>query len=250
MRFKKIRVALSFLTSLPIPISTEVSPEDFGRAGGWFPVVGLLIGGLLALVSWGSSQVFAPLVSGVLVTAAWALLTGGLHLDGLADSCDGLFAEAHVERRLEIMKDPRLGAFGAIGLVLTLMLKTALAADLAQRGLWLAFPLAASLGRWVLLAAARQPSARPGGLGDAFGRGVRSWQVILSAGIPLGLLVWSWMGAHSAPGALIGTGLALLTGMGIVAAARIRLGGLTGDVYGMLVEWVELAVLLGMALHF
>ena len=240
--FVKLRVALSFLTTFPFPPPANVQPEDFGRAAGWFPVVGLVLGGILALVGWGAGFLFTPLVVGVLVVGAWVVLTGGLHLDGLADCCDGMLSAAGSERRLEIMKDPRLGTFGGVGLLLVLILKTALAADLASRGIWLAFPLAASLGRWFILIAARQPRARPGGLGDAFARGVQTRDIWLA-------LVWIaalvFLGGEAAGAAAIA---ACLVYLAIILAARRLLGGMTGDVFGMVVELCEAAVLLGMAI--
>jgi adenosylcobinamide-GDP ribazoletransferase len=238
----KLRVAISFLTTIPVPVPKDTQPEDFGRAAIWFSAVGLMLGAALGLLGWGAGMVFSPLIVGVLLTAAWAALTGGLHLDGLADCCDGMLSAAGVERRLEIMKDPRLGTFGGIGLLLVLLLKTALAAELAARGLWLAFPLAASLGRWFILIAARQSRARPGGLGDAFARGVQTRDIIVSLIVPVGLIIWSGAGS------LVGVGAACLVCLGVISAARRLLGGVTGDVFGMVVELSETAVLLGMAI--
>jgi adenosylcobinamide-GDP ribazoletransferase len=183
----------------------------------------------------------APVV-GILVTAAWAILTGGLHLDGLADCCDGLFSAAGRERRLEIMKDPRLGTFGGIGLVLILLLKAALAAGLAQRGFWLAFPIAASLGRWFILIASRQPMARPGGLGESFARSVQPWHILISFTVPLGLMIWGGIGAW------VGGAAAGLVVLAVVIMAHRLLGGMTGDVFGLIVEVSEVTVLLGMSL--
>jgi len=241
--WNRLRVAFSFLTILPVPAPRGTMPDDFGRSAAWFSITGLVIGLILALVGWGTRFIFPAAVVGFLVTGVWALITGGLHLDGLADCCDGMMSAAGIERRLEIMKDPRLGTFGGAGLVLVLLGKFVLSTVLVERGIWLAFPLAASLGRWFILLAARQPSARPGGMGDAFARGVRPWHIILSFLIPLGIMLWA------GPVSWISLAAALLVLILIITAARRRLGGMTGDVFGLIVEMSELTVLLGMSIR-
>ena len=110
-----LRLALGFLTTLPTP-AVDYDPDAFSRAGGYFPWVGLLLGVILAAVYLLLDLIFPSPIVAVLAVALWALLTGGLHLDGLADCCDGSLAPVSPQRRLEIMRDPRVGAFGAIGL--------------------------------------------------------------------------------------------------------------------------------------
>src|SRR5690349_10909663 len=115
-------LAIGFLTVFPVQTSAPES-GGLGRVGRWFPTVGLVLGVILAAVHFLLGQLFSPLLTAALVVALWAALTGGLHLDGLADCCDGLFAAVSPERRLEIMRDPRLGAFGGLGLILFIILK-------------------------------------------------------------------------------------------------------------------------------
>ena len=231
-----LALAVSFLTVLPAP-QVPYQPGALGRAGRWFPAVGLVIGGLLAGSHWLLSQFFPPLLAAGLTVTLWAALTGGLHLDGLADCCDGLLAATSRERRLEIMRDPRTGAFAVVGLVLFLLLKVAsLAALPAATAVLL---LAPTWARWLLLWVARQPLARPSGLGADFAAGLSSrsqaWALIL----PVALLL-----SFPTPKVL----LAILVATGItwfvIRMARLRLGGVTGDVYGLVVELSELAVLL------
>ena len=249
---KGLRLALGFLTVWPARIG-EVQPGDLGRAAAWFPVVGLLLGLVLSAAHWLLLRVFDPLLAGGLLVALWAALTGGLHLDGLGDCGDGLLAAATPERRLEIMRDPRLGAFGVLGLALFLILKVLAAGTLPalvlfstrlsgwQPAAWLqAGPLvlATVCGRWLILPMGRQPGARPGGLGADFALGLRL--PALLAGTALLAAVALLGGPRAVLAVLAAHGMAWL----ILQAARRRLGGVTGDILGLTVELSELAVLL------
>src|SRR6266540_7424289 len=122
---RTLRIAFSLMTTLPFRLPADWSAGDSGRASVWYPFVGLIIGALTWLSWKGATFVFPPLIAGITTLIVWVVLTGGLHLDGLADCCDGLFASVPPERRLEIMKDPHVGAFGVIGLILVLFLKAA-----------------------------------------------------------------------------------------------------------------------------
>ncbi len=246
---RRFLLALSFLTTLPARLKEPPKPGDLGWAAIWFPAVGLVIGLLLAGLSYLLARIFPDLLAGGLVVAAWAGLTGGLHLDGLADCFDGLLPAVSRERRLEILHDPRLGSFGAIGLALFLILKVSATAALLQAGqswVWqplLGLLLAPVLARWLILPVGRQPMVRPGGLGAEFALGLRKNEVFLGGLLPLGLtLLGGWRG-------LLGAALALLAALGAVRLARSRLEGLTGDVLGLVVELAELMVLLAFALH-
>ena len=245
---KHLRLALSFLTTLPVRAEAS-GPAELGRAAAWFPFVGLVLGALLSIAHFLLSQTFAPL----LAAALWAALTGGLHLDGLADCCDGLLASVAPERRLEIMRDPRTGAFGVIGLVLFLVLKILAVAYLLPLsstrilpGLIAPFTLATVLARWLILIVARQPSARPGGLGADFALGLTPLTLALAALIPLALIVglmFNFDGWRIIRAVLF----AHLIAFAVIAFARARLGGVTGDVLGLTVELAELTVLLTFA---
>lgn len=234
--WQELALAFSFLTVLPMPM-VEYQAGLLGRAGRWFPVVGLVIGGLLTAAQWLLSQLFPPLLTAGLVIALWAALTGALHLDGLADCCDGLLAATSRERRLEIMRDPRTGAFAVVGLVLFLVVKvTALAALPSALP---ALLLAPTWARWLLLWVARQPLARPGGLGADFAAGLTGRTLLGALILPLLLcLVFSTLQLLAAIAFALGVTLA------VMYMARSRLGGVTGDVYGLAVELGELAVLL------
>ena len=240
---KRFFTALGFLTTIPSPYHDPSGIEELGIAAVWFPLVGALIGELVALIYLGLARFFPITVSAVVSVGAWVYLTGGLHLDGLADSFDGLLNSSSSERRLEIMKDPRLGTFGALGLILVIIFKITVLTALPIYFTLLAIPLASSTARWLLLWAARQPSARPGGLGAAFQPELGWMGWIVSAVIPLGLAVLcGWRGLAAV---VIGS----VCAAAIIRLARIRLGGLTGDVFGLIVESVEVVILLVFVAH-
>jgi adenosylcobinamide-GDP ribazoletransferase len=225
------------MTVLPFKLPDDWSAGDSGRASAWFPFVGLVIGGLTWLTWTGAMFAFPPSVAGIITLVVWVLLTGGLHLDGLADCCDGLLASASVERRLEIMKDPRVGTFAVVGLILVLFLKAATLASLNSATSF-GILLAASLSRWCILPAGTLPLARASGMAADFASGFRRSFMIWGAIIPLTIAIF--LGVRGA--------LAILLGVVTVALisrfAKSLIGCVTGDVFGMIVEVVETGVLL------
>jgi adenosylcobinamide-GDP ribazoletransferase len=225
------------MTTLPIPLPGTWSAGDSGRASVWYPFVGLVIGAITWLAWKGTSLVLPAWVAGVVTLVVWVVLTGGLHLDGLADCCDGLLASTSVERRLEIMKDPHVGAFGVTGLVLVLLLKAAALGSLVPASSF-GILLAASLARWCILPAALLPLARPSGMGADFAAGFRRSFMLWGAMIPLAIAILFGMRGV----------LSVFAGLGAAAfvawLAKSRIGGVTGDVFGLIVEVVEVTVLL------
>jgi adenosylcobinamide-GDP ribazoletransferase len=228
-----LRVAVAFLTIVPAGHVGERRP---GYAFAWFPLVGLAIGLLLG----GAALVTpAPLV-GYVVLLLWVIVTGGLHLDGCGDACDGLLATTTPERRLEIMKDPRTGAWAVVGLILLLLGKFAAIGQVAPL-LLLVAPVA---GRWsMVVAAAVFPYARTTGLGGYFREGLGRRQVIIASVTALLVVATVTFCEPRALLALFVAPLFVFAG-GRWAAARLG-GGLTGDVYGALCEVTELVFLLG-----
>jgi len=245
----ELRMAAGFLTILPVENRGEASnltekpwlrqdQPNLGQSAGWFPWVGVVIGAGAGLTWWLSGLVLPPMLAAVLAVAAWAALTGGLHLDGLADCCDGLLSPAPVERRLEILRDPRLGTFGVTGLCLLLVAKIAAAYSLSPTTTIPAIMLAASSGRFMILLARGQPSARAAGMGEDFQSGLERTSLPLAA-VPVVVLtiLLGWSGVFAVLAALLAT-------LAVFRLARGRIGGLTGDVLGCAVEISELAVLL------
>ena len=231
-----ILCAFSLLTILPMPLRWLDSKRPPARAMAAYPFVGLVLGGLLMLAHLVFQVILPPLVSAALIVVAWTALTGGLHLDGWADCCDALPATVMPERRLEILKDPRLGSFGGIGLVILLMCKFATVASVPHESA--ALILAPTLGRWAMVnVAAVFPLARPDGMAAHF-----------RAGLARRELTWAALTAALVCGAAGWGGLVAFVGAAVAALAlgrwaTLRLGGVTGDVYGATCELVEAVVL-------
>jgi adenosylcobinamide-GDP ribazoletransferase len=223
--------ALTFLTILPVPWNG--SSDQPGRIFTFFPLVGTLIGCFVYLMA--SVRFLPPDVVTFLVLVGWVSLTGGLHLDGFADACDGLFATAGPERRLEIMKDPRAGSWAVAGLVLLLLGKW-----ITLRGLLpIQVILPPILGRWAMvLAVAGFPLARDSGTAVYFHTGFHRPQLIIATLVAVGSA--ALFGGY---GLLLAFISELTAGIG-GRWATARLGGLTGDVYGALCELVELICLI------
>ena len=231
-------LAVRYLTILPVP-GHDDTDRGLGRAAAWFPVVGLALGMLLVGVDRVTAHLFPPLLSALLTVTAWKFLTGGLHLDGLADCLDGLMGRDR-EHRLAIMRDSRIGTFGAVGLILFLMLEIVALTDLPPAQRWRVLVVAPTVARAVPPLLARLfGAARSEGQGAAFVAGVRATGAMLALAVA-GLVAAAVLGVVG----LVAAALALL--VGVVAAGLIarRLGGLTGDVLGASVEGAELALLL------
>jgi len=232
-------LAVRFLTIVPVPGRDDLAPSALGRAAWWFPVVGLALGVLLAGAGRFLDHLTPPLISSTLLVAGWKIATGGIHLDGLADSLDGL-AGSSQERRLAIMQDSRIGVFGAVGLVLVLVLFVAAVLELPEPVRARLLVLAPMVGRVTpLLAASWLPPATPGrGLGAAFASGLSPWAA-LALGIG-SLLLAAWLLGPLGPAIVVAAWVAALLWAAFVAR---RLGGITGDVLGAVVELGELGAL-------
>lgn len=236
-------VALQFLTRLPVHFTNMPTPEQFGRATLFYPLVGLLVGALLMAVGELLVNVHL-LLQAALLLALWVVISGALHLDGLADTADAWVGGlGDRERTLAIMKDPRCGPVAVVTLVVVLLLKfAALTAVLGNHQYW-ALLLAPWLGRCALpLLFLTTGYARPGGLGQA-----------LADHLPRRAMPWMLAG-NAALMVLVG-----LPGMLAVAVTLVvfvwlrrrliaRLGGTTGDTAGAMVELIECAVLVALAL--
>jgi adenosylcobinamide-GDP ribazoletransferase len=198
-QYRELVAAVRFLSVLPMPGSAQIFDKDEAAPRlvigcEYFPLVGLL----LALLLWFLVLILTPLVPqlalAALLIVALVMLTGGLHLDGLMDSCDGLFGGSTRERKLEMMRDSSVGSFGVLGGVCIVLLKFALFASLRVHALPLALLVALPSARWAMVLALRVfPSARPTGLGAAFHQAVTTKRLVPTSMIALVIvLVGSW----------------------------------------------------------
>jgi adenosylcobinamide-GDP ribazoletransferase len=225
--------ALAFLTQAPVGRWVALGGDDVARGAVLFPLVGAAIGALVGGVVLGLDGRLTALVAAGLAVVVEALVTGGIHLDALADSADGLGAGSR-ERALEIMREPAIGAFGAAALVLDLLVKTAaLGAIAAGSDAVLAVASAYALGRTAPLALGwALPYARPeGGSGAALTGGAGEVSRAVGVGLGIGLAV----AALGLRGIAL-AGAALVAAVVVGGVARRRLGGVTGDVLGASTE--------------
>ncbi|TLX60433.1 adenosylcobinamide-GDP ribazoletransferase [Stutzerimonas nosocomialis] len=234
-------IAVQFLTCLPVRLSGMPTADAMGRSLLYYPLVGALLGALLVFAA--AMLDGAPaLLQAALLLAVWVALTGALHLDGLADAADawlGGFGDR--ERTLAIMKDPRSGPAAVVVLVLTLLLKFAALVTLIEQQQWAALLLVPVLGRSALLALfLSTPYVRAGGLGQALAEH-------LPKGPAKAVLVAVALFALA-----LGGGWPLLVGIVLFILLRhwmmARLGGTTGDTAGALLELLECALLVSLAL--
>lgn len=232
--------ALQFLTIVPPLVRRPFTPAELGQAICYFPLVGVLVGGVLAGLNKSLTFLFPPEVTAGLLLAVWVILTGALHLDGFLDACDGLFGGSDPETRLRILRDERVGSFAMAGGVLLLLIK--FAALSAVPRVTVALFLAPALGRWgMTLAIVAFPYARPEGLGRAM-KDYAGWeQVALATGFAL---LTAWIAGN-----WLGLAILILAGgvtWGMARFTLSRLPGLTGDIYGAICEVVETVVLLAL----
>jgi len=237
--FTDFLVAMQFLTVIPPVIKRLFTPQEMGRAVGYYSLVGLFIGVVLA----GADRLFAlflpPLLNAALLLAAWVLSSGALHVDGFLDSLDGLLGGFTPESRLSILRDEHKGAFAVAGGILLFLIKFAALYSLAG---WRtpALLLAPALGRWSMaLAIVAFPYARQEGLGRVM-KDNAGW---IQAGLATFFVLpaaWLAAGFHG----LAACAVTVLVGLFVVWFTLRRIPGLTGDIYGALCELVEAAVLL------
>lgn len=241
---KELILAIQFLTRIPINVSIETRENSFAESVVWFPIAGLLVGVFNALVFWGASQLLPGVFSIVCAVLANVLITGGLHVDGLADTCDGIFSARKKERMLEIMKDSRIGTNGTIAVVFDILVRIALLSSLAQEKVLWVLILAPVTAKAILpLIMKISVYARAEGMGGLF-LGKQKW---------IRTIIAFLIGVTAAFGALGLNGLlcffsALLIAFLFRSYMYAKLQGMTGDTIGATNEVVEMVFLFSAAL--
>lgn len=233
---------LQFLTRISIQTKKQWSLDSFSRSVKFFPIIGGIIGLLLTGIVYGAQNFWGvklPLhLMAVSIILFEIIITGGLHCDGLMDTVDGVFSGKSRERMLEIMKDSRVGAFGAMSFCLLIVMKYSLILDIEPMLLPIAIFVMPIIGRTaVVMAITLYPYARADGLGKGLSQ-CEHKNTLYIAGIiailllvPFGKLV------------LLSSGVAIAFAILVAEYVNKRLGGLTGDVYGAVVELTELVAL-------
>ena len=221
-----------------------MNPQLLGRSMAFYPLVGLLLGLILWAAYWVFSLAFSRTVCDGLVLLVLVLVTGAIHLDGVADTLDGMAAGKSAEERLLIMKDHQVGTFGVVGLILVLGIKFLALSSLPDETLGKSLAVALILSRWSMVQLIyRAPYARPeGGLGKVFKENVKRTEMVLAtltALILSILLLRVW-------GALLWLIIGIFT-LGIQALFKRKIGGVTGDVLGAANEVNEVLVLLSIS---
>lgn len=236
---KRFLIALQFLTILPINIKGKIGEEDYGRSLAYFPIVGLLLGVLLALIAFIAGPL-PPLVRSILILIIWIIITGGIHLDGFADACDGFYGRRSREEILKIMRDSRIGTMGAVGLTILLLLKFAILSSITQEDLWKVLIVMAVFARWSqALACATSKYARDDGRAKYFMEYARKRDIFTGALFTL-ILFWLLMDVKG----VILFALLLAIVLLFIKCIKGRIGGMTGDTIGAINEVAETAALL------
>ena len=235
--------ALQFLTSIRLPWRSEVSPEALGRSAPYFPLVGLIIGLILASLNWLFSLVLPPSLVNALLIVSMVLITGALHLDGFVDTCDGIAGHKTVEDRWSVMHDSRAGAFGIVGVVLLLPVKYVSLNSIPGPLMITTLLFMPVVSRWAMVYAIFAYSyAQASGLGQIFKQGTR-WPGFIAATVITVVLAVVLIPLFQL------TGLVLIFGVWVITVIlatyfKSKFSGLTGDTYGAINEVAEVSVLI------
>lgn len=240
--------ALKFLTIIPLPWRREASLEEVGRSIGYFPVVGIIIGLILAGLNWLLGLLLPSIVVNALLIVSMVVISGVLHLDGFVDTCDGIAGHKTVEERWRVMHDSRAGAFGIVGVFLLLLVKYVSLSSVPENLLMVTLVLMPVVSRWAMVYTVfAYPYARPAGLGRIFKQGA-SWQGFTTATvITLAVAIGLARLANITYFYLAGLAIMLAIWVIVVAMAtylKRKFAGLTGDTYGAINEVAEVGVLI------
>ncbi|MBC8507675.1 MAG: adenosylcobinamide-GDP ribazoletransferase [Anaerolineales bacterium] len=229
--------ALQFLTLSPPLVKRAFTEKELGQAAGFYPLIGALIGALLYGANYGLALIVPNTLRAALVLGLWVALSGALHLDGLLDAFDGILGGFTLEKRLEIMRDERVGAFGlSAGVILLLVKYSSLSGFPQSAPVLILIPVLSRGG--MTLAVFAFPYARPAGLGSAVKAHI-TWKQVTLATLTALLAAWicaSWIG-------LLAVAITMLLVWGISIFVLRRIPGLTGDIYGTINEIAEMFLL-------
>lgn len=236
-------IAWQFLTAVPLSRHHhDPAPSELAASMAWYPAVGLLVGGVLALTAWLLSGVVARVVLDALLIVLLVAVTRGLHQDGLADTLDGWAGGRTPTERLAIMRDGRIGAIGATGLILALGLRYAGLATLPELDRLPILLCMPAVGRWAMVVGAvAVPYARAeGGLAESFLQNLTTRHVLIAT-----LWVATALAFAMGPvGAVVSLSVTVLVARAVSAHSRCLCGGVTGDTLGATNEVAEVLFLI------
>ncbi len=226
-----------------MPLRREPDAAELGGSTGYFPIVGLIIGLILAGLNWLLSLILPPPLVNALLIVALVILTGGMHLDGLSDTCDGLGGQKTVEERWQVMHDSRSGSFGVVGVVLLLLVKYVSLSSLPPSLMMTALIFMPVVSRWAMVYAVFTYSyARPAGLGKIFKQGTRWYSFTAATAITFAIAI-ALIPLFHLGGLLIILCIWLITTV-VATYLKSKFAGLTGDTYGAINEVAEASVLI------
>lgn len=235
---KRLILMIQFLTRIPIPMRLDVTDEDFTKGFKYFPVVGSIIGGLIYAIHFLLHDRLNPFTLATVITLAYLYITGGLHMDGLSDSADGLFSGRSKERVLEIMKDSRIGSNGALAMIFVVLLKIAFISEVAQAELGWVLLVMPMISKYVVVAMSTFSTyARQDGMGNWFIEKVSTVDFLFSTVYTIGILIWI------RPYYVVILLCCLVFGGLFRQFCYKQIDGLTGDTIGALSELSDVAVL-------
>ncbi len=236
---KSFLLAVSFLTKIPIPAFSSTS-EDWRKSVVYYPAAGVVIGLLVWIFNLGTAQMFSPLMTSVLTFVFWIFITGGLHLDGWMDLGDALGSNRPREQMLSIMKDSRVGAMGVLSVIMLILVKGTALFELhqAHQGIWLML-IPAVARTHVLFTIRYWPYLSESGIASGMKNALQQKHILLSLILLFG---FGWMIGRE-PGCFLII-LTLLASLLYTCLVARRLGGMTGDCYGAVIEWNETVSLL------
>lgn len=231
---RKLLIAISFFTRFPITLK-DVSEDEFYNSMIFMPIVGILIGAILFLVSWVFSYIHVISLQALFTMIVYIWITGGLHLDGFADTVDGLFSARDHEKMMEIMKDSRLGSFGAIGLILLFLTIWSCYTVILPQNLLIVL-LLPIVGRYcaIQICCFSTYAEGGGGLGRRIVEMTKPWHVLVYLML---ILPFAWF--CIGPVAFWATLATMLVNFGLMLYLQRKIGGITGDTIGLTIELTQ-----------
>jgi adenosylcobinamide-GDP ribazoletransferase len=234
---KRLILLIQFLTRIPININLDVTREDLSRAVIYFPIVGYIIGSILSLIYFTLNHSIDQLILVFLIVMIQVILIGGLHIDGLSDTFDGIFSGREKTEILEIMKDPNVGTFGMLSIIFTIVFKFLLLYKIKNQILWVLLLMPVFSRFCVILAAYTGSYAREKGLGNLFIEQVSKKQLMIG-------FVFTIIPVYFVQSIYLALIISILFTLWFVRKVRRKIDGITGDTLGAIVEINEVLFLL------